>query len=68
MTPRDFCYWLQGFIELSKGDIGITPEQVIMIKQHLDLCFKNESKSISVSESGGAVGGKLTPPYGIATC
>lgn len=47
MTSRDFCYWLQGFFEIS-GDprldvaepLNIT--QVAMIRKHLALVFKHE--------------------------
>lgn len=37
MTPENFAYWLQGFVELS----GSTPteEQWEVIKQHLQLIF-----------------------------
>lgn len=50
MTPRDFCYWLQGYFELAEsapaitGSIGIalgfTPRQAQAIAAHLDLVFK----------------------------
>lgn len=48
MTSRDFCYWLQGYLEISgKGrgsilDEGIDPEATTMIRKHLDLVFKHE--------------------------
>lgn len=42
MTEREFCYWLQGFIELSwkDGEINIDKRQAEMIADHLDLVFK----------------------------
>ena len=41
MTPVNFCYWLQGFFEISEVDkeIILTPEQVKMIRAHLNLVF-----------------------------
>lgn len=45
MNSRDFCYWLQGYFEVSsaEGDgICMTDRQVIMIQNHLNLVFKHE--------------------------
>lgn len=45
MTSRDFCYWLQGFIEIqqaSDGRIELSPPQLKCIQQHLALVFKHE--------------------------
>lgn len=38
MEAQDFCYWLQGFFELSEGK-KLTPKQVEIIKDHLNLVF-----------------------------
>jgi hypothetical protein len=38
MTPQEFCYWLQGYFEVS-GNETLTPEQVKMVKEHLQLTF-----------------------------
>ena len=43
MTPENFCYWLQGWLELNTTvdhRDGATPETLKMIKDHLDLVFK----------------------------
>lgn len=45
MTPENFCYWLQGYIELSNCK-SLTPEQVQMISDHLQLVFKKETLNI----------------------
>ena len=43
MTSRDFCFWLQGFFEIAKAEnAGITPEQSVIIKNHLNLVFVHE--------------------------
>ena len=41
MTSRDFCYWLQGFLEVS-GQPVITKEQTRIIRNHLNMVFKHE--------------------------
>jgi len=38
MTERDFIYWLRGFLELTNSNT-VTPEQVIIIREHLDKLF-----------------------------
>jgi hypothetical protein len=38
MTPENFCYWLQGYIELSNCK-SLSPEQTQMISNHLQLVF-----------------------------
>lgn len=48
MEFRDFAYWLQGFFEIQDAD-ELTPEQVEMIKSHLNLCFKHEATSPSIA-------------------
>ena len=42
MTPENFCYWLQGYIELSNCK-SLSPEQTQMISNHLQLVFKRET-------------------------
>ena len=41
MTSRDFAFWLQGFFEISNSNT-ITENQVLIIKNHLNLVFKHE--------------------------
>ncbi len=38
MTPDQFTYWLQGFVEMNSGKAP-TKQQWGMIKDHLQLCF-----------------------------
>lgn len=42
MTSRDFCYWLQGFFELSGGGGELSQPQVGVVRKHLALVFKHE--------------------------
>lgn len=40
MTPEQFCYWLQGFIELAGNDLEqINAARIQVIRDHLDLVF-----------------------------
>ncbi len=42
MTSRDFCYWLQGKLEIDGQPLALTAEQVGVIQKHLALVFKHE--------------------------
>lgn len=44
MTPRDFCYWLQGHLELT-GAKTIDAMGTKMIREHLDLVFTKKTKT-----------------------
>lgn len=48
MTPQDFCYWLQGYFEVSDS-YKLSEEQAKVIKEHLDKVFKKEFKKESES-------------------
>lgn len=52
MTPENFCYWLQGYIEISRATnqaLVITDKEVKVIEDHLKLVFKKETPNRSVS-------------------
>ena len=48
MTSRDFCYWLQGYLEVRSAGTNDTtpgpifPQQVECIQKHLALVFEHE--------------------------
>lgn len=48
MTSRDFCYWLQGFLELREAEPGVNTMQGLngfqteAVRKHLALVFKHE--------------------------
>lgn len=53
MTGRDFCYWLQGYFEVTENierqefgqdmkDISLSENQIKIIRAHLNLVFKHE--------------------------
>ena len=41
MYSQDFCYWLQGYFEIS-GAEELNKEQIEIIKNHLNLVFRHE--------------------------
>lgn len=49
MTDREFCFWLQGFVELN-GDLP-TKEQWKSIKEHLQLVFTKVTSKVETRES-----------------
>lgn len=42
MKSVEFCYWLQGFFEISNLSGPMTPEQVDIVKKHLNMVFIHE--------------------------
>ena len=50
MTERDFCYWLQGFVELTQGQTPC-PAQWKSIKEHLDLVFKKVTPPVGETKT-----------------
>jgi hypothetical protein len=44
MTPEQFVYWLQGFVEIrEKQEVGLTEREWDIIKDHLQTVFKKET-------------------------
>ncbi|MES2488560.1 MAG: hypothetical protein V4607_02125 [Pseudomonadota bacterium] len=39
MTPRDFCYWLNGLLELQPDLKTLDEPQVHLIREHLGVVF-----------------------------
>jgi len=45
MTPEQFCYWLQGFCEMTKTK-EMDEDQFKMLKEHLALVFNKVTPSL----------------------
>ena len=45
MTPEQFCYWMQGFVELSGGNPPTT-QQWQSISEHLQQVFKKKTPTM----------------------
>jgi hypothetical protein len=41
MTSREFCYWLQGYFEISDADT-LEERQLDVVKKHLAMVFIHE--------------------------
>jgi len=48
MSPQDFTYWLQGYLELS-GAQALNEEQVTIIKEHLQLVFEKKPRPTPIT-------------------
>lgn len=42
MKSRDFCYWLQGFFEITGHATQLRAQQTEIIQRHLALVFKHD--------------------------
>lgn len=42
MTPEQFCYWLQGFVEMNPNAM-LTGTQWIIVKDHLKLVMNKQT-------------------------
>ena len=56
MDEKSFAYWLQGFFEMTDAKV-LSPNQVLMIKEHLKLVFKKETPVINPQWPNG-----VSPP------
>ena len=56
MTSRDFCYWLQGYIEIQSArtapSLAMTEDQVKIISNHLALVFVHEIDPSNIVAAG----------------
>lgn len=50
MNSIDFCYWLQGYFEVSEAE-DLTPKQTEIVKAHLSLVFKHEIDPLRESQT-----------------
>lgn len=54
MTSRDFCFWLQGYFEISNANT-IGPNEAQCIRQHLAMVFKHEIDPSMTAPPGAPV-------------
>jgi len=47
MKAGDFCYWLQGFFELTEAE-ELNREQLKAIKEHLQLVFDKKTSTYRI--------------------
>ena len=59
MTPQEFCYWLQGFLEMSNAK-ALDEKQVECVKEHMALVLSR----IRLENTTVVTVGKMPPPSG----
>lgn len=68
MKPENFCYWLQGFFEISEGN-QLTEKQTEIIKRHLELVFFNVTNNQSANTKEVSINSLIIPRENVAlTC
>ncbi len=67
MTSRDFCYWLQGFFEVS-DQISVNKDQVEIIKKHLNLVFVHEIDPSYGDKKKQETLNKIHDPHALVRC
>jgi hypothetical protein len=73
MTSRDFCYWLQGFFELTDKNTVISAATREIIQNHLNMVFLHEIDPSFPAEQQSALsnlhaGGVWTPQGAVMKC
>lgn len=63
MTSRDFCYWLQGYLEIAGPTSGISEGQTEIIQRHLSLVFKHEIDPSFPPEQQKTLNDTHRPPF-----
>lgn len=63
MTPEQFCYWLQGFAELTAT--APTVEQWQSVREHIATVFKKVTPTVNgpATAAPALPGASLTGPY-----
>lgn len=62
MTAETFAYWLKGHFELNNSD-ELTPQQVKIIKEHLNLVFNKVTPNIPLDNNLDNDFKELSSPY-----
>jgi hypothetical protein len=52
MTPENFCYWLQGFVEIGEP-VTLSKQQLQVLKDHLKLVFDKKTPDYAPTSIGG---------------
>lgn len=59
MSPENFLYWLQGYLEIS-GAKELNEEQLKCVKDHIKLALTKVTPAIWIDQ--GSSGGAITVP------
>ncbi len=67
MKASEFCYWLQGYIEIGHDNmhqLGMTHEQVEIVKRHLSLVFVHDLDPAQIAAKLQEIHDGTTPKSG----
>lgn len=64
MTPEQFCYWLQGFVEMNPNAM-LTHTQWVIIKDHLKLVMNKQTPNRYIGAQPAPVLGPRVLPDNI---
>lgn len=63
MTPEQFTYWLQGFVEIrEKQEVGLTEREWDIIKDHLKTVFHKVTPNYTPNITPNGTGTPWTQP------
>lgn len=66
MSPQDFTFWLQGFLEI-ENPVALDERQTQIVKDHLKLVFEKQTPNRDFQCNTGT--GSLNPfPNGVLIC
>jgi hypothetical protein len=60
MTPEQFCYWMQGFVEITSGEMP-TPGQWKSIGEHLQQVFNKKTPPVGPATTTPAIPPQVNP-------
>lgn len=63
MNSQEFCYWLQGFFELSPNCSTLTEVQVQSIRNHLNMVFVHDIDPQAIAPGVNAKPNLVGPAY-----
>lgn len=61
MSSLEFCYWLQGYFEIRREEVGLSDKQIEIIKDHLQLIFNKVTPNRNVPNYYPSIGSVITP-------
>jgi len=64
MTPEQFCYWLQGYMEMSEAE-KLDEKQVKIMKDHLALVFMKVTPDYTTTTTSSDITTWPTNPPGL---
>jgi len=67
VTPENFCYWLQGYLELSEKG-GLSSQQVKVVREHLALVMQKVTPSAVGKDDKDSLANRLRAIQALPRC